>query len=74
MNKNIGAIGKRLMAMVGLALVLASQACAEKKLADQKQARAVEAAAVNPAAEKPANTSADSAVDVSRERARSWWF
>lgn len=74
MNQNISQISRRLMAVVGLALVLASHACAEKKLAEQAPAKALEAAAPNPAAQRSASASGVSALDGSRENVPGWWF
>jgi len=61
------------MAVIGLALVLGSQACEEKKMAEQAPAKALESVAPPPAAEKSvterreSSPSGDSAPDASRE-------
>jgi len=62
------------MAVVGLALGLASHACAEKKLAEQAPAKALEAVAPNRAAERFASASGVIAADGSRENVPGWWF
>ena len=74
MNQNISQISQRLMAVVGLALVLASHACAEKKLAVQTPGKALKAVAPNPAAARSASASEFSAAGGSRENVPGWWF
>ena len=74
MNRNINQISQRLMAVVGLALVLAGHSCAEKKLAEQAPGEALEAVAPNSAAEMSASASEFSAAGGSRENIPGWGF